>query len=352
VHSVEEAGISLIQWLQSARTPALDALALGASALGEELVYMLLIPLLYWCIDRAVGVRLFLFVTCSLWVNIVLKWALAWPRPYWLAPEIDVMRVAHGFGAPSGHAQNALGVWLFLASMLWHRYGVRWPFVAAAVLAVSISCSRVYMGVHFPHDVVLGWALAIGVWFAFIRLQDRMSAITRAGSDVSWTLGLTAVAAMIAGTLTAITWAAKGVPAASWVHNASAAHAALGSLAPIDPYDLRVAVATMGALLGIGIALPLAQRCARFDPNGAAAKCVARYLLGILGLFGLYLGLAALLPKADAPGYLAGRGVRYVAIAGWALAGAPWLFLRLGLIAPERDCAAHEHTAAEQRRAA
>lgn len=352
MYSVEATGISLIQWLQSARSPALDALALGASALGEELVYMLLIPLLYWCVDRAVGVRLFLFVTCSLWVNVVLKWVLAWPRPYWLAPEIEVMRVAHGFGAPSGHAQNALGVWLFLASLLWQRYGVRWPFVAAAVLAVVISCSRVYMGVHFPHDVVLGWALAVGIWFSFIRLQDRVSAITRAGSDVSWTVGLTALAAVIAGALTATAWAAKGVPPVSWVRNASAVHAMLGSLAPIDPYDLRLAVVTMASLLGTGIALPLAQRRAPFDPNGAMAKRVARYLLGILVLFGLYLGLAALLPKADASGYLVGRGVRYAAIAVWALVGAPWLFLRLGLVAPERDRTTHERSAAEQRRAA
>ncbi|HEX8464406.1 MAG TPA: phosphatase PAP2 family protein [Abditibacterium sp.] len=74
-----------------------------------------------------------------------------WTSP---APETD-------FGFPSGHAMVSMAVMLALAILLWPtRY--RWPMTLFAVFFVtSIGLTRLYLGVHYPTDVLGGWCAAL-----------------------------------------------------------------------------------------------------------------------------------------------------------------------------------------------
>ncbi|MFJ8431217.1 phosphatase PAP2 family protein [Kitasatospora sp. NPDC094019] len=92
------------------------------------------------------------------------------PRP----PVVDWAFTAHGFAFPSGHAFTAaLSAGLLALAVVRARPGAARPAVAAAaVFAVLIGCTRVYLGVHWPLDVLAGWLLA-AAWLALGVLLFR-----------------------------------------------------------------------------------------------------------------------------------------------------------------------------------
>ncbi|MDO6586397.1 phosphatase PAP2 family protein [Salipiger sp. 1_MG-2023] len=99
------------------------------------------------------------------------------PRPDLVPHGVDVMTASF----PSGHSMMSAITYLTLAVMLARTersLRVRVYFVAvAAVLAILIGVSRVYLGVHWPSDVLAGWSLgaawALGVWLVARWLAQR-----------------------------------------------------------------------------------------------------------------------------------------------------------------------------------
>ncbi len=102
----------------------------------------------------------------------VLKEIVARPRPSALVTSI----VETGFSFPSWHAVASVALYGFLAYVLArfypnHRKAI---FVAASVIIVSIGMSRLYLGVHFPSDVLAGYALG-GLWLTLgIRIVRKL----------------------------------------------------------------------------------------------------------------------------------------------------------------------------------
>jgi undecaprenyl-diphosphatase len=81
-----------------------------------------------------------------------------------LIPEIPV--AWQKFSYPSGHAGLAVAAYFSLAAWLWDNPRLRWPAaVAAGLAAVWAGLGRIYLGVHWPSDVLGGYLLA-GVWLA------------------------------------------------------------------------------------------------------------------------------------------------------------------------------------------
>lgn len=292
-------GLTLIRAVQSVRGPALDAIFKGFTFLGEEMFFLIAFPPLLWCVDWAVGARVALLYLLSTYLNVVLKVAIGHPRPYVLDPMLRLhFRHTEGYGMPSGHAQSAVVVWGTLAA--WRRQLSLW---IAAILAMSlIGFSRIYLGVHFPTDVLAGWALGALLLAVHLNWGDRVEAWVR-GLGSAWQIILA-----VAGPL--------------------------GLLALLSVKDATTA---MGVLMGVAVGLVLQIRLVHFGPDGTLRQCALRFISGIVPMFLLYFLLSVAFPKAGEPLYLPMRGMRYALIGLWVTLGAPWLFCRLGIASPKRQ---------------
>lgn len=123
-----------------------------------------------------IALHLIVTVLGSLILNAVLKDAFSRPRP-----ELWQHRGQYQWSAfPSGHAIVGVSVYFTIARMLHRERAWRWPFVVSATLLVVNLYSRLYLGVHWPTDV-LGGLLIGAVWLgvtllAFARLEARHGA--------------------------------------------------------------------------------------------------------------------------------------------------------------------------------
>jgi len=120
-----------------------------------------------------------LLTAASVWtadlLALALKAAFERPRPAASIPEADPLMSAHGYSLPSGHAATAFAGAVAL-SYLWRR-GAPLFFL----LAAGIAYSRVYVGVHYPGDVLAGAALgaAVGAGWILALTSPRRSGAAR-----------------------------------------------------------------------------------------------------------------------------------------------------------------------------
>lgn len=111
--------------------------------------------------------QLILFVWASLGsvaLNETLKVMFARERP-----EIYRLAEQSGYSFPSGHAMAALTLYFVLTYLLWQHVKTRRGRVIMLVVAISvvsiIGLSRIYLGVHYPSDVIAGYCMS-GCWLA------------------------------------------------------------------------------------------------------------------------------------------------------------------------------------------
>jgi undecaprenyl-diphosphatase len=161
---------AVIRWMGAHHTSALDAIALEVTALGTGTVVMMIVAvaaLFLALTSHKYSAMLLLASTAGgIVLNGVLKIGFNRPRPEIFLPEVHT--VSSSF--PSGHAMSAAIVYstvAYLAARLHQRRWARWLVMTAALLIIAaISVSRLYLGVHYPSDVVAGLAIGLA-WAGF-----------------------------------------------------------------------------------------------------------------------------------------------------------------------------------------
>ncbi|MHB1319229.1 MAG: phosphatase PAP2 family protein [Anaerolineae bacterium] len=303
--------LNVILWLRE-MLPGLVGVFEMLTFLGNEMFFLLFMPLVYWCFDRATGARLTVLFLLSAATNAGAKALLNQPRPFEYAPDrvrgLFEMPLAEaveryeatGNGFPSGHTQNTVTIWGYLAAQ---ARRVRIPgfpaasalvLVLAALLMLLVPLSRIYLAVHFPRDVVGGYVMGAALLAVFLWLEPVATAVL-VGLGLRWQVGI-----------------AVAIPA-------------LGML--LYPHEATV---TAGAtMMGMGVGFALDRRWLHFETAGPVWQRALRYALGIAGMLVLYAGLKAVF--ASLTPVLFWRFFRYTVMGLWGSLGAPWVFTKAGL---------------------
>ncbi len=166
--------MEFLRLLEGLRTPFFDTLLQFFTFFGEETLFMIVAMTFFWCIDKKTGYFLLYVSFLGNILNQFLKLIFIVPRPWVIDSDFTIVESARagatGYSFPSGHTQNAAGLFLGVARArqeLWIR-------IVCVAVTLLVAFSRMYLGVHTPADVVTSLGLAlllVMVAFPLFRLS-------------------------------------------------------------------------------------------------------------------------------------------------------------------------------------
>lgn len=152
--------MEFLKLLEGIRFPALTGFMSAITYLGDEVCFMALALLVFWCIDKRKGYYIFVVGLMGSLVNQFLKLWFRVPRPWVLDPDFHAVESAiegaGGYSFPSGHTQTAVGTFgavLLTAERKWAKW------LSFAIILI-VPFSRMYLGVHTPMDVGVSYLVA------------------------------------------------------------------------------------------------------------------------------------------------------------------------------------------------
>ncbi len=300
------------------------------SFLGSEQFFLLVAPAIYWCLDKRLGIRLGLYLSISAAVNFLFKLVLHSPRPYWIDRRVSALATESSFGLPSGHAQNAAAVWGSLAAGI----GSGWVWILSILIMLLIGISRLYLGVHFLSDVLLGWLLGALLLWGMLKFEPivltwlkRRRFLGQAGAAFIASLLIIGMAVLIRWSL------ADWILPQEWIDNAAAA--APGA-EPINPLSLEGLISNAAVFFGLSVGVIWLSIQGSFTTSGTWWQLLLRYVIGLLGVLVVWMGLDMLFPDGEDILSFALRYLRYALTGLWVGGLAPWVFLKLRLAEKDR----------------
>jgi membrane-associated phospholipid phosphatase len=316
MESFNEFSLEATKWLQE-NYAQFEPLFSGVSWLVRFEVYLALIPLVYWCLEKRLGRTLAYLVTFSNMINEILKAAFRDPRPYWINDEI-FKHDEKTYGIPSGHAQTATVLYLYLAA--WFRK--RWIWVVALTLVFLTCLSRLYLGVHDLEDILAGVLVGVLILFAFYlwaRYASEWFSTRILGQRLL--IALSIPIALVAIYIVIVVIIGEPDYTVAWAPKID-----IG-----DEVARENMARAIGGLLGLSIGFLLEGSRVCFVVSGPFWKRTLRYILGIGIAVLLWLGLSYIFPEDPHWLDVALTTVRYFLVSLWIAYYAPMVFIRLRL---------------------
>ena len=302
--------MAFLKLLESLRVPALNWIMQAITTCGEELVFMVVALVIFWCVDKYKGYFILAVGFFGTMLNQLLKLLFRVPRPWVKDPTFTVVESARGgatgYSFPSGHTQNAVGTFGGIARFTRRR----WVRICALVLAGLIAFSRMYLGAHYPSDVLVSLVIAGVLVLVMYPIMEK----ARTQSRVMYAV----IGAML-------------VVAVGYVLFVNLFHFP----DDIDPDNYAEGVkngySLLGALVGLLVSYYIDETRTHFDEKAPFWGQVLKVVLGLALIVGIRSGLKALFALFG--GGLGWNAVRYCCMV--IFAGAIWpltfpLFRRIG----------------------
>lgn len=254
-NQLETVQLEIIKKVQSFHTPWMDHFFEGITMLGEEALAILLASFILWCLNRKQGIRLAFVLLSGLLINTSLKEIFDITRPIGLDGVRSLRtHTATGKSFPSGHTQ--------MVTMLftWLSFQIKRPaFTALSALSViGVAVSRVYLGVHWPTDVIA--SVFIGV--LWVVLSKRYMPVIEDNVVKSVVL------------ITLISW--------------------MGALVFYSDDYMKV----LGMMTGLMVSILLQDLYIDFEPMGTRFEKMCMFFVGVMGVVVIVLTLKFLLPES------------------------------------------------------
>jgi len=147
----------LIQILQSLLSPRFDRIFEAITLLGNDAFLVGLTAIVYWCFDKRRGRLVTYILFLGAYLNFFLKVLIPWPRPPVELRIVEKSESSYGF--PSGNTQDATTFWTWVSL----DFRKRVLAVLGTVIVLAVGISRIYLGVHYPAQVIGGWAIGFAV---------------------------------------------------------------------------------------------------------------------------------------------------------------------------------------------
>lgn len=168
-HKIARFDNSVIGFIQNKESPPLTLIMKGFTFIGSSTVVVVLaiftMIFLFRVLHHRLELLLFFFVIAgSALLNYALKLIFRRERP-----SLHRLIQETGYSFPSGHSMEAFALYGTIAFLLWKhiptKAGRVWTIMICIFMIVMIGLSRIYLGVHYPSDVI-GAYFASGCWFA------------------------------------------------------------------------------------------------------------------------------------------------------------------------------------------
>lgn len=266
-------GLDIIRIFQTIQSPFLTAVVKFITNLGAGPAYIILLCIIMWTVDYTKGFRLGFVLLFSASINNAAKSYLNVPRPYTRDPSVGLSTESSS-STPSGHSQNSAAFWSHFA-YLNPKLKKAFALSIAFVIPLLIGLTRIYLGVHYPTDVLMGWGIGFAVSIYAILFAPLVTPL-----------------------LSRLPKIIKILTAALLV--------VLFNI--LSPEDTSMQAALFGLCLGF---ILLCEDKGFNAKSGTAVQKIIRAILGIAVVAALYYGLKAVFPGEDSAQYQAFRFIRY-----------------------------------------
>lgn len=171
--------MSFLNLLRNYRTPFWNEVWNLIAKLGEGTTVIVIICIIYWCINKKLGKILgYIFFMSSLVVQ-GLKVGCRIERPWIIDNDFkavsSALKNATGYSFPSGHSQNSTSI--FGGLTFYFRSRILKIFFT--LIALLVCFSRLYLGVHTPKDVIAGFLITFIIAFVVIKYTKAYSRYQR-----------------------------------------------------------------------------------------------------------------------------------------------------------------------------
>ena len=165
--------MSFLYLLEGIRNPVLDFIFSVITLCGDEIVFMAVGMIVFWCVSKQKGYYLLSVGFVGTVINQFLKITFRIPRPWVTDPNFTIVEsareAASGYSFPSGHTQTSVGLFGGLA-LKFKQKALR---IAAIALCVLVPLSRMYLGVHTPLDVGVSIGIALVLIFVLSPIFEK-----------------------------------------------------------------------------------------------------------------------------------------------------------------------------------